>query len=341
MISTKLIPDQPPADSFVMTRHLELGLVTNLSTPVSLTCRFQIDRLIQQISSPDVKQIVGSVFQDLLRQLECLSLVENYLRRVDAAEEILALFQLVHSEARTLVQFIRTDAVNSNVLPEDLADTLDGISFAINHDLQRVFNNSPRGSFSGKTADIIAGELYRAHDILTNCLQQSTITLAIVFEPELIGPKLFTNSDIRYQQSLQLCHDLSELLQLVENFEKRSVGATLTTLIKRLEKFRSESMEWLMYSDWPQFEGFCERIDSSKRQSTTLEVVLHQFRCYLETLLGQVRMRNVLTDVFPLGIGEEYNCNVLTTLPEKPASFSSAFVSQNQEVVRSDFAFAV
>jgi hypothetical protein len=340
MISTKLSSNQS-THSFAITRHLERGPVANLSASEPLPCRIQIDRLVQQIASPEVKLVVGPVFEDLLRLLECVSLVESYLRRVDAAEEILALFQLIYGEGRTLVEFIRFDALNSNVLPEELADTLDGISFAVNHDLQRVFDNGPGGSFSGKTAEISVGELYRAHDILTNCLQQSTITLAIVFDPELIGLKLFSNSDIRYRQSLQLCHDLSELIQLVENSEKTSVGATLTTLMNRLEKFRTESMEYLMYSDWPQFEGFCEKIDASKTQSSTVEIVLHQFRCYLETLLGQVRMRNVLTDEFPLGIGEEYNCQVLTPLAEKPASFSSAFVSQNEDLIRSDFAFAV
>jgi hypothetical protein len=63
-------------------------------------------------------------------------------------------------------------------------------------------------------------------------------------------------------------------------------------------------MELLMYSDWPQFECFCERFDM---QSNALELktVLHQFRCYLETLLGQVRMRAVLANVFPLGFGDQ------------------------------------
>ena len=247
--------------------------------------------------------------------LECVGLVENYLRQVDAAEETFALFQLIHDEARKLVEFIRTDALNSNLLTEELADTLDGITFAVNHDLQRVFDSGPRGSFSDKTAQVVVGKLYRAHDVLTNCLQQSTITLAMVFDPELVGAKLFNNSDMRYRQSLQLCQDLSELIHVVEKFETTR-GPMLATLTARIEKFRSESMECLMYSDWPQFESFCEKIDSSKTQSSELETVLHQFRCYLETLLGQVRMRNVLADVFPLGIGEEDNCRVLTTLAE-------------------------
>jgi len=340
MISTKLISNQStPADSFVITPHLERGPVANLSAPEPPTFRFHLHRLVQQIDSPELKGLIGLVFQDLLRLLECVELVENYLRQVDAAEETFALFQLIHDEARKLVQFIRTDALNSNLLSEELAQTLDGITFAINHDLQRVFDSGPKGSFSDKTAQVILGKLYRAHDVLTNCLQQSTITLAMVFDRELVGAKLFNNSDIRYRQSLQLWQDLSELIQVVENVQKTSVGPALTTLTDRLEKFRCESMEYLMYSDWAQFESFCEVIDLSKMQPSEMGRVLHQFRCYLETLLGQVRMRNVLVDVFPLGIGEEDR--MLTTLAENSASFSGARQPQNENVVWSEFASAV
>src|SRR5687768_7161431 len=149
MISTKLISNHPTTSNpFVPGRHLGLGLVANLSAPEPPTCRFHINRVVQQIDSPELKGLIGVVFQDLLRLLECVGLIENYLRQVDAAEETFALFHLVHEEARKLVEFIRTDALNSNVLSEELGDTLDGVTFALNHDLQRVFDTGPKGSFS-------------------------------------------------------------------------------------------------------------------------------------------------------------------------------------------------
>src|ERR1700674_2623927 len=332
MISTKLTSSQSTsANSFVVTRHSEPGPVANISAPEPSTCRFYIDRLVHQIDPPEVKGIVGTVFQDLLRLLECVGLIENHLRQVDAAEETFTLFQLIHDEARRFVEFIRTDALNSNVLSEELTDTLDGIAFAVNHDLQRVFDSGPRGSVPDKSAQVVVGKLYRAYDILTNCLQQSTVTLSMVFDPELIGTKLFNNSNMRYRQSLQLCQDLPELIHLVEVSQQMKVEQALTTLTDRLERFRGEGMEYLMYSDWSQFESFCEMIDLSKMQPNELETLLHQFRCYLESLLGQVRMRNVLADVFPLGIGEENNCSVLT-LTEHSVSLSEAFHSRNEDL---------
>jgi hypothetical protein len=96
-------------------------------------------------------------------------------------------------------------------------------------------------------------------------------------------------------------------------------------------------MECLMYSDWPQFEAFCERIDFAKAQPSEVETVLHQFRCYLETLLGQVRMRNVLADVFPLGTGEEDSALKGSTETILPAAFNP----QDADVSWSELALVV
>ncbi|MDQ1637889.1 MAG: hypothetical protein QOF62_1228 [Pyrinomonadaceae bacterium] len=275
------------------------------TTPYTLDCRSQISSVVSGIESPAIREVVDVVFDDLLRLLECLDMIEVHLRKVEFAEQTFELFQLIHDDARVLVDFIHSDGLRPEVVTQELFDTLDGISFAVNHDLQRVFETSPTISATGNNSHAVVGRLYRAHDVLTNCLQQSTITLAMVFDPELEGAQLFNNSDMRFRQSLQLCEDLGRLIQLVsasEDDPKQAEGAALTNGIR---KFRNESMELLMYSDWPQFESLCERIDT-QQDAQQLTAVLHQFRCYLETLLGQVRMRAVLANLFPLGFGDSH-----------------------------------
>ena len=132
-----------------------------LGAPDANQCRAQIERIVREIECSEVRDVLDTVFKDLLRLLECLSLIESHLRQVNAAEETFALF----------------------------------------------------------------------------------------------------------------------------------------------EKFRDESLECLMYSDWPQFESFCERLKIASGSLPELEPVFHQFRCYLETLLGQVRMRAVLANDFPVQFG--------------------------------------
>ena len=127
----------------------------------------------------------------------------------------------------------------------------------------------------------------------------------MVFSQELVGARLFNNSDLRFRQSLQLCHDLTELLQLIDACDKHRDQRAFSSLSAAVERFRDERLESLMYSDWPQFESFWELIKVAGRWKPELEPVLHQFSCYLETLLGQVKMRAVLADVFPIQYGTE------------------------------------
>lgn len=298
-------------------------------------CRSEIDRMVREIESPDIREVVGVVFNDLLRLLECLTLVERYLRQVDDAHETFALFRIIHDEAQALVDFIRVDGLSCAAMDSDLLDTLDGITFAVNHDLQRVFDSEPNTT---STAHLVVGKLYRAHDVLTNCLQQSTITLAMVFDSQLMGARLFNNSDIRYRQSLQLCHDLAALLQVVENCETSLEENRLEVLSSGIKKFRDESLECLMYSDWPQFESFCERINLAGTEKGRPASLLHQFRCYLETLLGQVRMRAVLASVSSLRSANDSFSAPITSIS---ATYFAAADADLENPLWDEFAIAV
>ena len=294
-----------PSNSSRATNLVRTTQTFGSATPDPKTCRSQISYLVSDIESHGIREVVEVVFNDLLRLLECLDLIEVHLRKVEFAEQTFEMFQLIHDDASGLVDFIHTKGLKPEIVTQELYDTLDGISFAVNHDLQRVFEISPKSSPTGNSSHAVVGRLYRAHDVLTNCLQQSTITLAMVFDPNLDGAKLFNNSDMRFRQSLQLCEDLGQLIQVVSASEEDPKQTECGALANGIQKFRNESMELLMYSDWPQFEILCQQIDQ-QYDAEQLRAGLHQFRCYLETLLGQVRMRAVLANVFPLGFGDNH-----------------------------------
>lgn len=256
-------------------------------------CRIYLDRIVERIEASRVRRVVGTVFQDLMRLLECLTIIEGHLRHIHTAEESLVFFQLIQDEARSLIEFIRADALNCNEISGELADTLDGITFALSHDLRRVFEGDYESNIDSSPY-VVLGRVHRAHDVLTNCLQQSTISLAILFDQTLLRTQLFNNSHKRYRQSLRLCSDLVGFRQLVQEIiDGRAAAGDLEA---GLEKFRNESLEFLMYADWPQFESFCERIQVLASDSSSLAPLLHQFLYYLETLLRQVKMRAVLAD---------------------------------------------
>src|ERR1043166_6170142 len=158
---------------------------------------------------------------DELKECNCF-FGGSHLRQVTTAEETIALFQLIRDEAGTVGEVICEKGLNPPAVNHELMEVLDGITFAVSHDLRRVFEPEQRTNESQKSSLSVVGKLFRSHDLLTNCLQQSTVTLAMVFAPEMVGARLFNNSDLRFRQSLQLCHDLTELLQLIDDYDKHS-----------------------------------------------------------------------------------------------------------------------
>ncbi len=296
-VNNQLTTQVLPVEGFAAISLAENN--SGLPTPESRRSpvRLQIDLLVAHIEDRTVRDLVYTVFEDLLCLLESLDLIESDLHTVDHARETLVLFQLIHDEARALMEFIRTNALSVDAITETLHETLDGIAFAMSHDLQRVFESELDRPIDEPDI-VVIGKLNRSHGVLINCLQQSAITLAMVFDSTLVGAKLFNNSDVRYWESIELCNGLSDLIQLLVCFEEDMDERARESMVRGITKFRTQSMQFLMYADWPEFESFCEKAVSSLNDLQKLEPVSHQFRCYLETLLGQVKMRAVLADVF-------------------------------------------
>jgi hypothetical protein len=255
----------------------------------------EIDRLLERIEE-GVRKPVAVVFSSLLSLLNQVSVFENLRqgRPVDATGAALDNFR---NEANTLVDFMLATATTTANRNELLSETLDGISFALSHDVKRIFDcelkalNWKAGEQLGK------GKVAYIQGLLTNCLQQSTITLAQVFDPSLDGSRLFDNYKARLKESLILCRDLTDMLKAVGAC-KNHVATTFPILVERVNRFRNESMQFLMYRDWKEFETITESLVGSTAEASEPGSALHSFRCYLETLLGQVILRAVLVDVF-------------------------------------------
>ena len=108
ILSTFISNRLSPAESFTV-KASEPQSLAGSEMPDHASCQREINRVIREIGSPEIREIVDTVFKDLLRLLESLSLIERHLRQIDAAEETFALFQIIHDEARSLVDYIRED----------------------------------------------------------------------------------------------------------------------------------------------------------------------------------------------------------------------------------------
>lgn len=256
----------------------------------------EIAHLIERVEHHAVRETVSAIFSSLLNLLGDVPILEH-LGQVTLADETKLALDRFRYEARALVDFIRTAAITTVEVDQLLAETLDGIAFALGHDVRRSFDSELRGQNWKSGDEFVRGRVAYVRGLLTNCLQQSIITLAQVFDPSLDGGQLFDNYQARLRESLILCRDLADLVQLVRACEK-DTERYFPSLIKHVNKFRGESMQFLMYKDWQEFESLTENLLDSVPDTTAPGSPLHSFHCYLETLLGQVKLRAVLVNVF-------------------------------------------
>ena len=195
------------------------------------------------------------------------------------------------------MEYLAEQAVEVDHNSETLRDVLDGIGYTITHDLRRVFECELMGPISEQPTPVVYGKIVHAHGLLSNCLQQSTITLVQLFDPALDGSSLFNDSEERLEQSLLLCGDLLSLIRFVRRVQQRPTPDALNGLVEQIVLFRDGSMQYLMYRDWKGYEKLAHEIMMSIEHDGDTLPLLHQFLCYLETLFGHVRMRAVLTNV--------------------------------------------
>ncbi|HEV8429770.1 MAG TPA: hypothetical protein VGQ41_17840 [Pyrinomonadaceae bacterium] len=290
----QLLSDAVPADP-----------QTQSQKEVQANLNSEIDSVIGSITNPELREISQTILKEMLRFFDWLARIENNLQKLDTLLESLSLLEVLEFEARSLTDYIETRAISLAKGNERLREVLDGITYGINHDLRRIFERELVRGVTEQSIPIVYGKILHAHGLLTNCFQQSTITLLQVFKPSVDGAKLFNDVELRLQQSLTLCKDLSSLMRFVRLAQANSDPDVLRSVTARILEFRDGSMHYLMYKDWRGYESLALEVITAVENNLDLKDLLHRFICYLELLYGHVKMRAVLADEFPYSGKEE------------------------------------
>jgi len=283
-----LLADMLPADPQTEIQREVLG---NLHHEIHL--------VLHQIADPKLREISQTILTEMLRFFDWLTRIENNLQKLDTLLESLSLLEVLEFEARSLTDYIDAKAGVAAGRNDKLHEVLDGISYGINHDLRRVFERELVRGVTEQSIPIVYGKILHAHGLLTNCFQQSTITLLQVFNPGLDASKLFNDVELRLQQSLILCKDLSSLMRFVRLAQANGDPDVLRSVTARILEFRDGSMQYLMYKDWRGYESLALEVITAVENNLDPKPLLHRFICYLEVLYGHVKMRAVLADDFP------------------------------------------
>ncbi|HEY2964120.1 MAG TPA: hypothetical protein VGJ37_16990 [Pyrinomonadaceae bacterium] len=264
----------------------------------------EIDRTISNIQDPELREVSQTILAEMVRFFDWLARIENNLRKLDTLLESLSLLEVLEFEARQLTDYIDAKAMKAAAGNDRLHEVLDGITYGISHDLRRIFERELVRGVTEHSTPIVYGKILHAHGLLTNCFQQSTITLLQVFNPRLDSTLLFNDIESRLKQSLVLCKDLSSLMRFVRLSQANSDPDVLRTVVDRILEFRDGSMHYLMYKDWRGYESLALEVITAIENNLDAKPLLHRFLCYLEVLYGHVKMRAVLAENFPYSGGE-------------------------------------
>ena len=263
--------------------------------------RDEIRLALSQIESPKIHLLVETCFELIVVVFGRLALIESNLRKLDSLLESLSIFDVLQYEIRNFVQFLETEALTNEELDAKLSETLDGICYGISHDIKRIFERELSGDIRSQTTPIVYGKIVHSHGLLTNCFQQSLITLLQLFNHSVDPLRIFNDFEERVRQSLILCNDLAALLRAVRTAEHQPTPESLNQLVQSVLNFRDNSMHYLMYRDWRGFERLAIALIAAIEGNSDAKDLLHQFSCFLELLYGHVKMRAVLKGMFPSG----------------------------------------
>lgn len=253
----------------------------------------QLLSIVEGIEHAARREFVRGVFEDLRRLLGYLDSAKSVVGSGGAPDEAHFIFKIVRCEALATAGALDYFCACLET-PDALSEELERASFAMRHELRAVFERLlPCAQTAG------AGEarvlLAEAHDLLRNCFEQSTVSLARAFRTDVDAADLFEDIRAKRDNSVRLYEDLEALLRSARHAEWHDSGEALINFSERLELFRGESMRHLMQKDQETCQGFVDSL-SLLRDRRALRLYLHRFTCYLEILLKHVSMRSVLSE---------------------------------------------
>ena len=307
MMSTVLAPINPEPDPQLplLSQEVTCDPQTETQREVQANLKNAVSQVVNGIQDRDLRDATQTILNEMLRFFDWLDRIENNLHKLDTLMESLSLLEVLEFEARSLVDFIETRAIKAAAGTDRLHEVLDGIIYGITHDLRRIFERELVRGVTEHSTPIVYGKILHAHGLLTNCFQQSTITLLQVFNPSLNAASLFNDVESRLKQSLVLCKDLSSLMRFVRLSQANSDPDVLRTVVDRILEFRDGSMHYLMYKDWRCYESLALEVITAIENNLDSKPLLHRFLTFLELLYGHVKMRAVLAENFPYSGGEE------------------------------------
>jgi hypothetical protein len=276
----------------------ELRRVPGLSDELKSRLLIEIDDALSKCEDKVGRELLRRAFSEILRVFDRLSLIGDNLKKLDTLLENLSILELLHYEIRFMIDFIEAEVVYNRDLSEPLRESFDGVVYGISHDLKRVFEREITGDTKNESMPVVYGKILQSHGLLTNCFQQTFVSLLQGLNPAFDPLHVFDDFEERLRQSLLLCNELSSLIRVMKQAEAQPEIELVQELVEKIIQFRDGNMQYLQYRDWRNYEEHVLVVTAVMENDLDMKDVLHEFVCYLEVLYGHVKMRSVLKGMY-------------------------------------------
>lgn len=227
--------------------------------------------------------------------LKWLSVVGRMLRNDEPLKPTLLIFARVYDHTQELINYINARLSRFPNEEAELFNSLDGASYTASLELKKVYQQELSGIVTTRPAPSVYARIETGYALLSDSFQQILAGFARLSDPTVAPADLFPNFQIKLDQSIILRDHLWQVLQVVKAAEQNPEKQLLTKLKNELTTFLEVSIRYLFYKDRETVDRFGEEIFAADEKKD-LVPILHRFSAYLETLLGQVNMRNVLAN---------------------------------------------
>ncbi len=231
-------------------------------------------------------------FAKILKWLDAIGQMHD---RDEPLKPAMLLFARINEQTQEMMRFINNRLLRFKNEEDSLFAALDCAVYAASIELRKVYNFELIGFAEARQSPVIYARVETAHGLLNDCFQQTLVNFAQLIEADVKATELFPNLQTKLEQSLALRDGLWRVLQVARKAEKNPEDVSLQNLHAKLNEFHRITIRYLFYKDLETVERFIEEVLNTTNKSELVSI-LHRFGAYLETLLGQVNMRVVLSD---------------------------------------------
>jgi hypothetical protein len=229
------------------------------------------------------------------RVLRYLDVVGGMLERDEPLKPSILVFSRVNEMIHELTAFINNRLERFPDAEAEMFATLDAASYTASMELKKVYAQELAGVMVLRPAPSIYARTETAYALLHDGFQLILEGFAQIVDPSADIFTVFPEFKIKREQSVELRRELDALINAVESAETEPEESKVEVLKSDIREFMLEPANYLFSKDTETVERFVEEITST-RSSSDLIPLLHRFRAYLDTLLGQVSLRAVLAE---------------------------------------------